>query len=83
MAAAGLVPTAGPELAPGGQFFEPIVLTIRVCRRFGLLIGTASRTPRMPRARTAPRSVRPAFEVRWTTSGDAGILEEVADKEPS
>ena len=25
----------------------------------------------------------PAFEVKWTTPGVAGILEEVADKEPS
>jgi hypothetical protein len=25
----------------------------------------------------------PAFEVKWTTPGVAGILEEFADKEPS
>lgn len=25
----------------------------------------------------------PAFEAKWTTSGVAGILEDVADKEPS
>jgi hypothetical protein len=29
------------------------------------------------------RTARPAFEVKWTTTGVAGILEEVADKELS
>jgi len=35
------------------------------------------------RASAVPANCPAAFEVKWTTTGVAGILEEVADKEPS
>jgi hypothetical protein len=52
-----------------------------------LLLALQRKTPFRPcgyRA-TIPRLAKslPAFEVKWTTSGVPGILEEVAGKEPS